>query len=222
MFTILWDNDGVLVDTEGLYFRATQTVLATVGVQLTAQQFRQISLRDGKSAFKLAEERGITRDEVACLRRERDQVYSDLLRAECPLIKGARETLRSLYGSVRMGIVTSSSREHFEIAHARSGLTEYLDFVFTREDYEQTKPHPEPYLTAMKGHNLDPTQCLVVEDTERGLAAATAAGLECLVVLSEWTKDGDFRTARKVLRDISEVPAEVVAITQQRMNSPFP
>ena len=48
------------------------------------------------------------------------------------------------------------------------------------------------------------------------------AGLECLVVLSEWTKDGDFRTARKVLRDISEVPAEVVAITNQRMNSPFP
>jgi beta-phosphoglucomutase-like phosphatase (HAD superfamily) len=74
----------------------------------------------------------------------------------------------------------------------------------------------------MKRHNLDPTQCLVVEDSERGLAAATAAGLECLVVLSEWTKDGDFRTARKVLRDISEVPAEVVAITQQRMNSPFP
>lgn len=54
-----------------------------------------------------------------------------------------------------MGVVTSSSREHFEIAHAHSGLTEYRDFVLSREDYEQTKPHSEPYLTAIQRHNLD-------------------------------------------------------------------
>ena len=56
MFTILWDNDGVLVDTEGLYFHATQTVLATVGIDLTAEQFKEISLRRGESTFKLAAE----------------------------------------------------------------------------------------------------------------------------------------------------------------------
>lgn len=49
MFTILWDNDGVLVDTEGLYFRATQTVLQTMGISLTPEQFKEISLPGAKA-----------------------------------------------------------------------------------------------------------------------------------------------------------------------------
>lgn len=52
-FTVLWDKDGVLVDTEGLYFQATRAVLATVGVELTLEQFREISLRRGESTFQL-------------------------------------------------------------------------------------------------------------------------------------------------------------------------
>jgi beta-phosphoglucomutase-like phosphatase (HAD superfamily) len=59
MFTVLWDNDGVLVDTEGLYFRATQAVLKTVGVPLTAEQFMDISMRRGESTLRLATKFGI-------------------------------------------------------------------------------------------------------------------------------------------------------------------
>ena len=68
MFTVLWDNDGVLVDTEGLYLRATQMVLATVGINLTPEQFIDISLRQGQSTFKLAVEQGIPAETIACLR----------------------------------------------------------------------------------------------------------------------------------------------------------
>ncbi len=60
MFTILWDNDGVLVDTEGFYFRACRSVLRNVGIDLTADQFRDISLRRGVSVFTLAAEQGET------------------------------------------------------------------------------------------------------------------------------------------------------------------
>ena len=66
------------------------------------------------------------------------------------------EVLRSLHGQVRMGVVTSARRIHFEAAHARTGLRQYLDFVLTREDYKLTKPHPEPYLTALARHGLRP------------------------------------------------------------------
>jgi beta-phosphoglucomutase-like phosphatase (HAD superfamily) len=106
-------------------------------------------------------------------------------------------------------VVTSTRREHFEIAHAKSGLTQYLDFVIAHGDYRRSKPYPDAYVTALERHDLHPANCIVVEDSARGLAAAMAAGLECLVVESEWTKDGDFRTARKVLESIQEVPEEV-------------
>lgn len=209
MISIFWDNDGVLVDTDGLYFRATQTVLATIGVDLTVEQFKEISLRRGESTFTLAVRQGIGIKEIARLRAERDRIYAELLGSQSWVIDGAEEVLHSLHGQVRMGVVTSTRRRHFEIAHAKGGLIPFLDFVLTREDFQQTKPNPEPYLTAMARHGLRPEECLVVEDSERGLAAATAAGLPCLIVLSEWTKDGDFHGACRVVENIREVPGEV-------------
>ena len=211
MFTVLWDNDGVLVDTEGLYFGATQAILKTVGIDLTPEQYKEISLRRGESTFQLAVDGGVGDGELARLRAERDRLYVESLRAQPCVIDGLEEVLRSLYGRVRMGVVTSTSREHFEIAHAKSGVAKYLDFVVTREDCPQLKPCPEPFLTAVKRYSLRPEECVVVEDSERGLAAATGAGLACLVVLSDWTRDGDFRRASKVLANIRCVPEEVLS-----------
>lgn len=216
MLTILWDNDGVLVDTEGLYFRATQEVLRTVGVPVTANQFKEISLRRGESMFVLAVECGITDDEIARLRAERDRRYTELLGSQSWAIDGAEEVLRSLHGQVRTGVVTSARRVHFETTHARTGLRRYLDFVLTREDYKQTKPYPEPYLTAMARHDLRPDDCLVVEDSERGLAAATAAGLPCLIVLSDWSRDADFSGAARVLENIRDVPGVALKWTEAK------
>jgi len=218
MFTVLWDNDGVLVDTEGLYFRATQAALADVGVELTAEQFKEISLRRGESVFLLAAEQGVPAEEIACLRAKRDRVYAEFLRTEPCVVEGAKDVLRSLYGQVRMGVVTSTLRRHFDIVHARTGLTEYLDFVIAHEDCRHVKPHPGPYLAALSRHRLRPEKCIVVEDSERGLVAATAAGLECVMVLSEWTKDGDFRNARKVLKSISKVPDEILRLAEGQTN----
>ena len=112
-----------------------------------------------------------------------------------------------------MGIVTSAQRQHFETVHATSGLIQYMDFVLTREDYVQTKPHPEPYLTAMQRHSLQPDQCIVVEDSERGLAAASAAGVDCIIVLNEWTKNGDFSDALAVIEQIGDVPDVILGHT---------
>ena len=218
IFTILWDNDGVLVDTEGLYFRATRAVLKTVGIELTPEQFKDISLRRGESTFLLAAEQGVSAEDIACLRAERDRIYSESLAAVLCVIDGAEEVLRSLHGRVRMGVVTSTRRRHFELVHATSGLLPFFDFVLTHEDYRQTKPHPDPYLTAVARNNLRPEECIVVEDSERGLAAATAAGLPCLIVLSDWTRDGNFGEAWGVVKSIRDVPGEIM----RRKNEYFP
>jgi HAD superfamily hydrolase (TIGR01509 family) len=209
MLTILWDNDGVLVDTEGLYFRACQQVLGSIGIPLSLDQFKDVSLRQGKSTFVLATDGGVPADEVALLQQQRDKIYEDLLHAHRTAIDGVEEVLHALSGQVRMGVVTSARRRHFEAAHAQSGLIQYLDFVLTREDYERTKPHPEPYLTAMQRHNLRSDECLIVEDSERGLAAAKAARVDCIIVLSQWTRHGNFQGALTVVESIAEV-ADVI------------
>ena len=139
---------------------------------------KRFHCRRGESTLTLAAARGVNDEEITRLRAERDRIYAETLDAQSCLIDGVEEVLRSLHGKVRMGVVTSTSREHFQIAHAKSGVPQCMDFVITREDCQHLKPHPEPYLTALNRHRLRPEECIVVEDSERGLASAMAAGLE--------------------------------------------
>lgn len=196
---ILWDNDGVLVDTECLFFESTRTTLARIGIHLSLEQFLDLSMRQGGSAFELAIENGWQKQQLAHLRRGRDVLYSELLRRHTRVLPGVPETLKALHGRKRMAVVTSSQRQHFDTMHADIGLREYFDFAQVREDYNETKPDPEPYLLALKRLGMKADNCVAVEDSERGLAAARAAGIRCLVIPNDITRSCSFQGATAIL-----------------------
>ncbi|MFC2158569.1 HAD family hydrolase [Acidobacteriota bacterium] len=202
---ILWDNDGVLVDTEHLYFQATRTIFQSAGFQLTEPLFRHYFLKGGMGAWFLLEEKGIPREEIDKLREERNDLYSRLLEVEDTLIPGVTGALSQMSGRFRMGIVTSSRKEHFSIIHRRTGILHLFEFILTREDYIQSKPEPDPYLKGLKKTGLPCEKCLVVEDSERGLIAAKRAGLSCWMIPRGLSKGGDFSAADRVLDSIEEM-----------------
>lgn len=206
---IFWDNDGVLVDTERLYYKATQVMLANVGVHLTKDQFIEYSLIQGKGAWHLAEERGVSPDHIDGLRNERNVLYGKLLEEERIIIDGAQDVLEELHKRYVMGIVTSSRPEHFEIIHRRTGFLKYFQFAITRDEYTHSKPHPEPYILALERSGYSAKECLVIEDSERGLIAANKAGLRCVVIPNEFTKASNFAGAYKVMRSLKELLAEL-------------
>ncbi len=204
---ILWDNDGVLVDTEGLYFQAGHEVLATQGVELTHKDFAEQSLKKGLSVFDFLPVQDA--ELIEQLRLKRNARYSALLANGVQVVDGVVETLETFYGRVQMGIVTGSRRDHFDIVHAQTNLLPFFDFVLAREDYEEAKPHPDAYLTAMRLHGLQPDDCVVVEDSERGCIAAAAAGLRVLAVPNALSKYGDFSSAYKILNSVRDVVNEI-------------
>ena len=204
---ILWDNDGVLVDTEGLYFQAGHEVLATQGVELTHRDFAEQSLQKGLSVFDFLPDQNA--ELIEQLRLKRNARYSALLAEGVQVVDGVVETLETFQGRVQMGIVTGSRRDHFDIVHAKTDLLPFFDFVLAREDYEEAKPHPDAYLTAMRLHGLQPDDCVVVEDSERGCVAAAAAGLRVLAVPNALSKYGDFSSAYKILNSVRDVVDEI-------------
>lgn len=204
---LLWDHDGVLVDTEGLYYQATREVLAARGVELTPESYRALFLVAGQGAFHLVRERGATEAEVEALRRERNRRYLQLLSETDVVLPGVEPLLAQLARSYRMAIVTSSLREHFDRIHLRSGIPRHFEFVLTREAYTHSKPHPEPYLTALARLGLCADECLVIEDSERGLRAAKAAGLTCWVVPSALTRDSRLDAADRMFSDLRALGA---------------
>ncbi len=209
---ILWDNDGVLVDTEHLYFQATQRVMASAGVELTEQLYVDHFLVEGRGAWHLLEDRGVSAEEIARLRDARNDLYGHLLREEPRAIPGVAETLQALRGRYVMGVVTSSRKDHFDLIHEQTGLLQYFDFVLTAGDYPRTKPHPDPYLAAVARSGVDADACIAIEDSERGLEAATAAGVRCIVVPTHLTRGGKFERALRVLGSVREIPPYVRSV----------
>lgn len=204
---IFWDNDGVLVETEHLYFEATRDVLRSIGLDLTEQQYIELFLVESRGAWHFARERGFSEPEIARFVERRNALYAERLAAGPALVPGITAVLDALHGRYVMGIVTSSRPEHFALIHQATGLLRYFDFVLASGDYARSKPEPDPYLRAIERSGVDREACIAIEDSERGLEAATRAGIRCLVVPSGLTRGRAFAGAYRVLATVADVPA---------------
>jgi beta-phosphoglucomutase-like phosphatase (HAD superfamily) len=94
----------------------------------------------------------------------------------------------------------------------------FFNFVLTREDYGKPKPNPDPFQAAIIRKGLQPEHCIIVEDSERGLAAAKAAGIRCIVVPNALALGSNFSGAYRVLENVSEVTGEVFQLLNQQSN----
>ena len=209
---ILFDNDGVLVDTEALYFRANREILATIGVTLDETAYLELFLRTGRGAWHLAQELGHGDAAIRALRLARDRRYVELVAAAGASVRMPRalEIVAALARRYRLAIVTSAEPEPFARTHAGTGLLPYFDVVLTRDCYRNSKPDPEPYLCALERLGLTAAQCLVIEDSRRGLQAARAAGIACWVIPSGLTAGESFEGADAILPDLDAAAARLL------------
>ena len=116
------------------------------------------------------------------------------------------DTLDALSKHFRMAIVTTSKGRDFEVIHRDRDIVNYMDFVLVREDYARSKPDPEPYRLAMSRFGATADECLVVEDSQRGLNSAIAANIECAIVHNDFTASHDFSRAHHRLERFTELP----------------
>jgi HAD superfamily hydrolase (TIGR01509 family) len=152
-------------------------------------------MNQGLGTWAQARAAGIDERTISRQRDVRDGYYQEYLRSEAIEIDGVAEALAELSLYVRMAIVTTAKRADFDLIHEKRQIGQFMDFVLVREDYQRAKPHPEPYLTGLKGFGATKEETLVVEDSTRGLSSAVAAGIDCAVVHSDFTRGHDFSAA---------------------------
>lgn len=209
---VLFDHDGVLVDTERWYFRAGERALADVGLTLDEDRYlRDMNL--GLGTWVQARAAGVDEQTIDRLRDARNAYYQDYLRTEAIEIDGVVDTLAELSTHVRMAIVTTAKREDFDLIHEKRHVRGFMDFVLVREDYTLAKPHPEPYLTGLRRFGATREETLVVEDSSRGLTSAVAAGIDCVIVHNDFTRASDFSQASHRIATLSELRDIVLAVT---------
>jgi HAD superfamily hydrolase (TIGR01509 family) len=201
---ILFDHDGVLVDTEFWYYKAGERALADVGLTLDKDQYLR-DMNQGSGTWAQARAAGIDEQTISRQREARNDYYQEYLRTEAIEIDGVVEALAELSQYVRMAIVTTSKRADFELIHEKRQIRQFMDFVLVREDYENAKPDPEPYLTGLSRFGATKEETLVVEDSSRGLNSALAAGIDCVIVYNDFTKAHDFSQASYRVDTLSEL-----------------
>ena len=201
---ILFDHDGVLVDTEFWYYKAGERALADIGLTLDKDQYVRY-MNHGLGTWAQARAGGIDEQTISRQREVRNDYYQEYLRTEAIEIEGVVETLAELSTYVRMAIVTTAKRADFELIHEQRQVRQFMDFVLVREDYKLAKPHQEPYLTGLKRLGATKDETLVVEDSSRGLKSAVAAGIECAIVYNDFTKAHDFSQARYRIETLIEL-----------------
>jgi HAD superfamily hydrolase (TIGR01509 family) len=209
---ILFDHDGVLVDTEFWYYKAGERALADIGLTLDKDQYLRDMSR-GFGTWAQARAAGIDEQTIGRQRAVRNDYYQEYLRTEAIEIDGVVETLAELSKYARMAIVTTAKRVDFEIIHEKRQIRQFMEFVLVREDYKLAKPHPEPYLTGLKRLGATEEEALVVEDSSRGLNSAVAAGIDCVIVYNEFTKAQDFSRARYRIETLIELKDIILNVT---------
>jgi HAD superfamily hydrolase (TIGR01509 family) len=203
---ILWDNDGVLVDSESLFYEANRELFLEYGIALTEQDFFNWYLADNCGAWHLLRQQGLSPAQIAECRGRRNQRYArQLSDAQVPAVPGVETLLAELSPRLAMGIVTSATAEHFGIIHGKLGLLRHFRFVLTAEAYAHSKPAPDAYLLGLQRLALDAADCLVIEDSPRGLQAALACGLRCVIMRNRLTRHYGFAGAYRVVDDMAQL-----------------
>lgn len=217
MRAVLFDFDGVLVNSEPLHFGSLRKALAREGVAIDEAEYLSTYLAyDDRGAIRLALERhGVPHDRsrVEAIARRKAEDFAALLPA-VPFFPGAKELVRALAAEVPVAIASGALHGEIEAILAAGGIRDAFSAIVGADDVTRGKPHPEPYLTAMaavNGHDpgLRPADCLVFEDAMPGIAAARAAGMVVVAVTNSYPAER-LRAAQRIVATLEGLtPAQL-------------
>ncbi|UCH61659.1 MAG: HAD family phosphatase [Fidelibacterota bacterium] len=212
---LVFDMDGVFVDSEPIFFEAFNIILAPYGVGISDDYFCQmVGYSSEKNLADIARDWDIDLPVESSLRKL-DEAYMNLVKARAisarsgvwPLISRAKAA------GLRLGLCTSSP-DHLArlvvgkiLDHDQPGMAfeELFDAVITGDRVDHKKPHPEPYEKLASLLDISPAYCLVIEDSNSGVASAKAAGSTCVALRDVYNRRQDFSQADLVIHDLGEL-----------------
>jgi HAD superfamily hydrolase (TIGR01509 family) len=201
---VLFDNDGVLVETEKWYYEANKKALKELGLKLEFEIYQQIMAKGG-SAWEVAIQAGISTNIIDKQREIRDIYYQNYLKTKNLEIPNVKKVLDNLSKKYKMAIITTSRRVDFELIHKNRGITDFMDFILCVEDYPRAKPFPDPYLKGLELFKASNNETIVVEDSQRGLTSAVNANIDCVVVKNDFTITQDFSKAKHFIENLEQL-----------------
>ena len=208
---VLFDMDGVLVDSESFICRAAVAMFSELGVKVVEKDFVPfIGTGENRYIGGVAELYGINID-IGKAKSRTYEIYSQLVRGNLTPLPGATDFIgRCRNHGLKISLATSTDRVKMEINLREIGLdAKSFDSIITGADVVNKKPFPEIYLKAADSLNIPAESCLVVEDAVNGVEAGKRAGCRCLAVTNTFSVQ-DLKAADWICESLLDVPGEAL------------
>lgn len=209
---VIFDMDGVLIDAKEWHYEALNKALELVGFTITRDEHETTfdGLPTKKKLEMLTARYGLPARLHGFLNEMKQQYTMDLVYQLCkPTFHHEFALSRLKRKGYKLAVASNSIRNTVRVMMEKAHLAEYLDLQLSNEDVSQAKPHPEIYTKAIRSLGCTPGECVIVEDNENGIRAATASGAHVLVVNDVNDVHLDNILAR--IRDVELVPARRAA-----------
>jgi beta-phosphoglucomutase len=219
---VLFDFNGVIIDDEAQHCFALQRVLADEAITLTRDEYyaRYLGFDDHTAfmeAFRRAQ-RTLTTELLKFLVQKKSKLYLDLVATSLKMVAGANAFVQDAAPRFRLGIVSGALRTEIDAALTRTEIADRFEVIVAAGDIPRCKPDPAGYLAAHNALNklrpLAVEQCVVIEDSLPGLAAARAAGMPCVMLTTSHPASGlEGRGAARVWESLAgHSPAELAEL----------
>lgn len=208
---VLFDMDGVLVDSEPFICRAAILMFSELGVEVMAEDFQPfIGMGENRYIGGVAERHGVTVD-IEQVKARTYEIYGEIVKGKLKPLPGAHEFIdRCRNKGFKLAVATSADRVKLEINLREIGLSDdFFHTIITGLDVKNKKPFPDIYLKAADSLDLLAGDCLVVEDAVSGIEAGKAAGCKCLAVTTSFDAS-DLWDADWICDSLLNVPEEAL------------
>ncbi len=197
---LLFDFDGLLADTEPAHMRAYDDVFAFLGIKAQSKPDQWVGRSTKDILEEVIRETGTTIPLDHIRSEKRKLLHKRLF--DSPLMPHSVEVLQRLRRFATLALVTSSSMAEIDPIMTRHCLHPFFSFRICFDDVTRVKPFPDPYLAALAKTRLAASDVLALEDSQKGVESAKAAGISCIAVPNVFTRSQDFSRADYVADDL--------------------
>ena len=208
IYGVIFDMDGVLVDSYQPHLKSWQIVAHEFGHDLTEQQFQQTFGCVSAEIIRTNWGENISDEEIARFDHRKEAVYRDLIRDNIPAVSGLYELLPKLSSnSARIAVGSSGPIENVEMVLEGLKIKPYFNAVVSSKDVTRGKPDPQIFLTAAQRLDLPVNRCVVIEDAPAGIEAAHRAEMKVIALTTSYSADR-IADADLICRDLFGVSPE--------------